>query len=80
MDTSQAIVNRINELCKERGLTVGKLCTMAGSTQSTINDIMNGVTKNAGILTLKKLCDALEITLSEFFNTEDINNSDPVVK
>ncbi len=80
METSKAIANRINNLCSQRGITVGKLCTMAGATQSTVNDIMNGVTKNAGVLTIKKLCDALEITLSQFFDDEEIDNSDIVVK
>jgi transcriptional regulator with XRE-family HTH domain len=76
MNTSQAIINRILELCKERNITVGKLCTNAGTTGSTISDIINGVTKNPGILTLKKLCDALGITLSEFFDTDEFNNSE----
>ena len=52
----------------ERGITVGKLCSMAGTTASTIHDIVNGVTSNPRVFTLKKLCDALDITLSEFFD------------
>ena len=40
----------------ERGITVGKLCSMAGTTASTIHDIVNGVTANPRVFTLKKLC------------------------
>lgn len=80
MDTSKIIIDRINELCRQQEITVGKLCTKAGATSSTINDIMNGVTKNPGILTIKKLCDALNITLSQFFDTPEFNSSEQEVK
>ncbi len=80
METTQIIVKRIQQLCNERNITVGKLCTLSGSTGSTISDIMNGVTKNPGVLTIKKLCDALGITLAEFFDTEDFNSSEQEVK
>lgn len=78
--TSQLIANRISTLCKERSITVGKLCYLAGITGSTVSDIMNGVTKNPGVLTIKKLCDALEITLADFFNTPEFNNAEQEVK
>jgi len=73
MTTSEAIIKRITELCIENNITVSKLSTISGTTQSTLNDIVNGVTKNPGITTLKKLCDGLDITLSEFFDTEYFN-------
>ena len=47
---------------------------MAGTTASTVHDIVAGVTANPRIFTLKKLCDALDITLSEFFDTPDFNS------
>lgn len=80
MDTSQVIVDRINDLCREQNITVGKLCTMAGATGSTVSDIMNGVTKNPGVLTIKKLCDALNITLSQFFDTPAFNRLEQEIK
>lgn len=69
MNISQAVSKRILELCKERYITVNKLCTMSGVTQSTVNDIVNGKAKNIGIVTIKKLCDGCDITITEFFNT-----------
>ena len=80
MNTSQAIINRIIGLCKERNITVGKLCAKAGTTSSTISDIMNGVTKNPGVLTIKRLCDAFEITLADFFDTNEFNNAEQEIK
>lgn len=67
MTTSEAIAKRILELCKDRGMTVNKLSTESAVRQSTVNDIVNGRTNNAGILTIKKLCDGLDITLADFF-------------
>ncbi len=80
LEDYRMIIDRINALCYERGITVGKLCTISGATASTVSDIMNGVTKNPGIFTIKKLCDGLEITLSEFFDTPEFNEADPVVR
>lgn len=74
MNNNQVISRRILQLCQERKITVGKLCSIAGTTASTVHDIVTGVTKNPRVFTLKKLCDALDITLSEFFNTPEFNN------
>lgn len=76
MENIEIISKRILELCQERGMTVGKLCSTAGTTASTVHDIVTGETKNPRVFTLKKLCDALGITLSEFFDTPEFNNMD----
>ena len=68
MTISEAVTKRRLELCGERGLTINKLCTLSGVTQSTVSDIVNRNTSNTGIATIKKLCDGLDMTLSEFFS------------
>lgn len=70
MGVSIAVSDRIIELCNERDITVNKLCTMSGVTQSTVNDIVNRKSKNVGVVTIKKLCDGLDITITEFFDTK----------
>lgn len=65
------VVRRIYELCKERGITPNALSYMSGVSQSTIKSILNGESKNPGIVTIKKICDGLDITLIEFFDTEE---------
>ncbi|MBQ3692066.1 MAG: helix-turn-helix transcriptional regulator [Clostridia bacterium] len=70
MKISSAVARRILELCDEKNITVNKLCTISGVTQSTVNDIVNGKAKNIGVVTIKKLCDGLEITITEFFYTQ----------
>ena len=80
MDKSAVISQRILQLCRERNITIGKLCSTAGTTASTVHDIVTGTTKNPRVFTLKKLCDALNITLSEFFDTPEFNNMDQEIE
>lgn len=69
MTISEAVTKRLLELCGKRGLTINKLCTLSGVTQSTVSDIVNRNTSNAGIATIKKLCDGLEISIRAFFDS-----------
>ena len=69
MDTSTAVRQRILELCAQRGITVNRLATRSGVTQSTANNIVSGRNHSATVATIKKLCDGLDITLQEFFDT-----------
>lgn len=80
MNISQAIIKRILELCDERNLTINALSNISGITQSTVNDIVNGTTYNAGIATIKKLCDGLEISVREFFDSDIFNDLEQEVK
>ena len=74
MGIYEVTAKRIRELCKERGITPNGLSYIAGVSQSTIKSILNGESKNPGIVTIKKICDGLEITIGEFFNTEEFNS------
>lgn len=57
------------ELCRQNNITVNKLSTISGVTQSTVNNIVNHRAKNIGIVTIKKLCDGIDISITEFFDT-----------
>lgn len=67
MTVGDAVKERIIELCRERGLSVNRLCSISGVTQSTVNNIISGRNCSTTISTIKKLCDGLDITLAEFF-------------
>jgi len=69
MTISEAVVRRLFELCDERQITVNKISNISGVTQSTVSDIVNGTTTNAGIATIKKLCDGFEISVRDFFDS-----------
>ncbi|MBD5082265.1 MAG: helix-turn-helix transcriptional regulator [Ruminococcaceae bacterium] len=66
-------VKRIRELCKEHNITPNALSYAAGISQSTIKSILNGESVNPGVVTIKKICDGFDITIGEFFNTEEFN-------
>jgi len=70
MNIGEAVKERILELCRERDITINKLSTMSGVTQSTVNNIVSGRNNSATISTIKKLCDGLGITIEDFFHSE----------
>ena len=73
MDTRIAVANRLLALCGERGLSIRKLATLSAIPPSTVKNILYGRSKNPGIVTIKKLCDGLNITLGEFFSTPEFD-------
>lgn len=80
MGIYDVVVNRIYELCRERDITPNALSYLAGISQSTVKSILNGESKNPGIVTIKKICDGLDITIVDFFNTEDFINLEQEIK
>lgn len=80
MDTQQAVAFRIRELCKQRGLTPNGISNLSAVPQGTVKSILNGESKNPGLLTIKKLCDGFEITLGEFFSTPEFNALEQAIK
>lgn len=69
-DITTAVRERILALCCEKNITVNMLGTICGITQSTLKNIVSG-RNGATVLTLKKICDGLEISIVEFFDTEE---------
>ena len=70
MRIGEAVRVRIVQLCEEREISVNKLSNISGVTQSTVNNIVSGRNRSATISTIKKLCDGLDISLKEFFDSE----------
>ena len=75
-----AVKERIMELCQEHGITINKLGTISGVTQSTINNITSGRNNSTTIATIKKLCDGLEISIIDFFNADVFRNLEQELK
>lgn len=80
MDTRQAIANRIRQLCRQRGITPNGLSSLSAVPQATVKSILNGESRNPGTVTIKKLCDGLEITLGEFFSTPEFDALEQEIK
>lgn len=69
MKLNDSVGKRIIEFCKERNITLNKLCTMSGVIQSTVNSIFSGRSQNPKLSTIQYLCEGLGITLKEFFDS-----------
>lgn len=80
MDTRQAVARRIIQLCKEQLITPNALANSSAVPQGTIKSILTGQSKNPGVVTIKKLCDAFEITLGEFFSTPEFDALEQEIK
>ena len=80
MSTKEAIANRILQLCEERNIAINELASISGVSPSTVYSILNEKSKNPGAITIKKLCDGLEITLGEFFGTPEFDALEQEIK
>ena len=80
MTIGEAVRIRIKELCAEKYITVNKLSTICGITQSTLNNIVSGRNNSATVSTIKKICDGLEISIQEFFAADIFNELEQEIK
>ena len=75
MTYSDVIIKRLNDLCSEREITINKLSTLSGITQSTVENIISGKTKNPKLKTLHKLAVGLNMTVSELLDFPEMNET-----
>ena len=80
MTLADAIRSRIKELCSERNITINRLSIICGITQSTLNNIFTREENKPTVSTIKKICDGLNITLSEFFNSDYFDSLEQEIK
>ena len=80
MDIVSAIHNRILQICYDRDITINGLATMAGMPPSSIKNILYGKSLNPKIVTIKIICDGLNMTLGEFFSTDEFNQLEQELK
>ena len=80
MDTYTTVKNRLLQLLGEKNMSIHKLAMESAVPPSSIKNILYGKSKNPGIVTLKMLCDGLDISLIEFFDTEDFRNLEQEIR
>ncbi len=66
----EAIVVRLKSICIDRVIKYNELATLSGVTPSTVYSLMDSRRKDLSVITLKKLCDGLDMTITEFFDDE----------
>ena len=80
MNTKEAVAKRILELREERHLAVNALASISGISPSTVYSMLNEKSKNPGVVSLKKLCDGLEISIREFFDSDLFDDLEQEIK
>ena len=80
MNTKEAVAKRICELCKKNKLNINALANISGVSPSTIYRMLNEKSKNPGVVSLKKICDGLEISIREFFDSDIFDDIEQEIK
>ncbi len=73
MKVKDVVAKRFQELCDEQHIKLNELATRSGVTPSTAYSMMDGKRRDVSIVTIKKFCDGLGVTLGEFFSTADFD-------
>lgn len=74
MNVKDVVSERFKKLCEERKIKINELANISGVTPSTAYSMMDSKRRDISIITIKKFCDGLEITLGEFFSTPEFDN------
>ena len=80
MSVKDVVADRIKELCNERNIKLNELANISGVTPSTAYSMMDTSRRDVSIITIKKFCDGLEITLGGFFSTPEFDGLDQEIK
>ena len=70
MNTKEAVAKRILQLCEEKHVAINALANISGVAPSTIYSMLNEKSQNPGVVSIKKICDCLEITVRDFFDCD----------
>ena len=80
MRVNEAVRLRILELCHQNNITLNKLSTICGITQSTLNNVISARNATTTVSTIQKICDGLEITILDFFSSPLFDNLEQEIK
>ena len=80
MTVKDAVVLRFQQICDQRGIKTNELANISGATPSTVYSMMDVSRRDLSIITIKKLCDGLDMTLGEFFSTPEFDDLEQEIK
>lgn len=80
MTVKDVVASRFRSLCEERGIKVNELANISGVTPSTVYSLLDVRRRDVSIITIKKLCDGLEISLGEFFSTAEFDSLEQEIR
>lgn len=80
MSVKDVVADRFLQLCAQRGIKANELATISGVTSSTVYSLLDRRRRDVSVITVKKLCDGLEITLGEFFSAPEFDQLEQEIK
>ena len=80
MSVKDVVADRFLQLCAQRGIKANELATISGVTPSTVYSLLDRRRRDVSVITVKKLCDGLEITLGEFFSAPEFDQLEQEMK
>ncbi len=80
MTTKEAVAQRIINLCNDRNIAINALANLSGISPSTIYSMLNQKSLNPGVVSIKKICDGLEISVREFFDDPIFDSTEQEIK
>lgn len=80
MTVKEAVEKRILQLCEEKNIAVNSLANAAGMAPSTVYSMLNEKSQNPGIVSIKKICDGINISVREFFDSDLFDDLEQEIK
>ena len=80
MNVKDATVQRFKEICNERNIAINELAVISGVTPSTVYSMFDESRRDVSLITVKKLCDGVEMSITDFFNSSIFENLEPEIK
>lgn len=80
MTAKEAVAARIIEFCHEREISINSLANMSGVSPSTVYSMLNMKSMNPGIVSIKQICDGLDVSLRSFFDSPLFDDLEQEIK
>jgi len=80
MYVKDAVASRFQSICRERGIRINELANRSGVTPSTAYSMMDENRRDVSIVTIKKFCDGLDMTLAEFFSGSEFHELEQEIR
>ncbi|MBR4867258.1 MAG: helix-turn-helix transcriptional regulator [Clostridia bacterium] len=80
MSVKDAVVDRFAQICSEKNIRINELATLSGVTPSTAYSMMDKNRRDISIVTIKKFCDGLNISLGQFFSSPIFDTLEQEIK
>jgi transcriptional regulator with XRE-family HTH domain len=74
------IAERFRQLCAERGMSYTQLAQLAGVTPSTVYSVLQPERRDVSAVTVKELCDGLDLCIIDFYNCDLFRNFSPEIE